>query len=166
MLQREANHMTQEQKNFMREAIRLSLEKMEAGFGGPFGAVVVRDGEIIARGYNNVLATNDPTAHAEVDAIRKACQALGNFQLTDCELYTSCEPCPMCLGAIYWARPRKVYYANSKADAAAVGFDDQFIYDEIDKDAPDRSIPMEQMLREEAQEAFRRWAVKENKQVY
>ncbi|EJF10533.1 guanine deaminase [Pontibacter sp. BAB1700] len=166
MLQREANHMTQEQKNFMREAIRLSLEKMEAGFGGPFGAVVVRDGEIIARGYNNVLATNDPTAHAEVDAIRKACQALGTFQLTDCELYTSCEPCPMCLGAIYWARPRKVYYANSKADAAAVGFDDQFIYDEIDKDAPDRFIPMEQMLREEAQEAFRRWASKENKQVY
>lgn len=166
MLQREANHMTQEQKNFMREAIRLSLEKMEAGFGGPFGAVVVRDGEIIARGYNNVLATNDPTAHAEVDAIRKACQALGTFQLTDCELYTSCEPCPMCLGAIYWARPRKVYYANSKADAAAVGFDDQFIYDEIDKDAPYRFIPMEQMLREEAQEAFRRWASKENKQIY
>lgn len=150
----------------MREAIRLSVEKMEAGFGGPFGAVVVRNGEIIARGYNNVLATNDPTAHAEVDAIRKACQALGYFQLTDCELYTSCEPCPMCLGAIYWARPRKVYYANTKADAAEVGFDDQFIYDEIDKNAPDRFIPMVQMLREEAQEAFKKWAKKEDKKVY
>lgn len=150
----------------MREAIRLSVEKMEAGFGGPFGAVVVRDGEIIARGYNNVLATNDPTAHAEVDVIRKACQALGTFQLTDCELYTSCEPCPMCLGAIYWARPRKVYYANSKEDAAKAGFDDQFIYDEIDKEATNRSIPMEQMLREEAQEAFTRWEMKEDKQVY
>jgi guanine deaminase len=158
--------MTEEQENFMREAIRLSVEKMEAGFGGPFGAVVVRHGEIIARGYNNVLASNDPTAHAEVDAIRKACQALGDFQLTDCELYTSCEPCPMCLGAIYWARPRKVYYANTKADAAEVGFDDQFIYDEIDKDAPNRFIPMVQMLREEAQEAFRRWSKIENKKVY
>ena len=166
MLQRETNLMTEEQKSFMREAIRLSVEKMEAGFGGPFGAVVVRDGEIIARGYNNVLATNDPTAHAEVDAIRKACQALGTFQLTDCELYTSCEPCPMCLGAIYWARPRKVYYANSKDDAAKAGFDDQFIYEEIDKDTPDRSIPMEQMLREEAQEAFGKWVAKEDKQVY
>lgn len=166
MVQRKAYPMTEEQKNFMREAIRLSVEKMEAGFGGPFGAVVVRDGEIISRGYNNVLATNDPTAHAEVDAIRKACQALGTFQLTDCELYTSCEPCPMCLGAIYWARPRKVYYANSKTDAADAGFDDQFIYDEIDKDAPERSIPMVQMLREEAQEAFEKWAMKEDKQVY
>lgn len=166
MLQRKAYPMTEEQKNFMREAIRLSVEKMEAGFGGPFGAVVVRDGEIIARGYNNVLATNDPTAHAEVDAIRKACQALGTFQLSDCELYTSCEPCPMCLGAIYWARPRKVYYGNSKTDAADAGFDDQFIYDEIDKDAPERSIPMEQMLREEAQEAFEKWTKKEDKQVY
>ncbi|PVY39064.1 tRNA(Arg) A34 adenosine deaminase TadA [Pontibacter virosus] len=150
----------------MREAIKLSIDKMEAGFGGPFGAVVVRNGQIIARGYNNVLATNDPTAHAEVDAIRKACQALGNFQLTDCELYTSCEPCPMCLGAIYWARPRKVYYANSKDDAAEAGFDDQFIYNEIEKNAPERSIPMEQMLREEAQEAFKRWAMKEDKRVY
>lgn len=166
MLQREAISMTEEQKHFMREAIKLSIDKMEAGFGGPFGAVVVRNGQIIARGYNNVLATNDPTAHAEVDAIRKACQALGNFQLTDCELYTSCEPCPMCLGAIYWARPRKVYYANSKDDAAEAGFDDQFIYNEIEKNAPERSIPMEQMLREEAQEAFKRWAMKEDKRVY
>jgi guanine deaminase len=158
--------MTDNKTEFMREAIRLSIEKMEAGFGGPFGAVVVRNGEIIARGYNNVLATNDPTAHAEVDAIRKACQALGNFQLTDCELYTSCEPCPMCLGAIYWARPRKVYFANTKADAAEAGFDDQFIYDEIEKEATERSIPMEQMLREEAREAFSRWTKKEDKKVY
>lgn len=150
----------------MREAIRLSVEKMEAGFGGPFGAVVVRNGEIIAKGYNNVLASNDPTAHAEVDAIRKACQALGTFQLTDCDLYTSCEPCPMCLGAIYWARPRQVYYANTKADAAEVGFDDQFIYQEIDKEPAARFIPMQQMLREEAQEAFKRWAKKADKAVY
>ena len=118
-------------EEFMREAIRLSVEKMQAGLGGPFGAVVVRNGEIIARGYNNVLTSNDPTAHAEVDAIRKACAALGTFQLQDCELYTSCEPCPMCLGAIYWARPKVVYYGNTKEDAAAIGFDDQFIYDEI-----------------------------------
>lgn len=158
--------MTDQKAYFMQEAIRLSIEKMEAGFGGPFGAVVVRDGQIIAKGYNNVLATNDPTAHAEIDAIRKACQALGTFQLTDCELYTSCEPCPMCLGAIYWARPRKVYYANTKDDAAKAGFDDQFIYDEIAKDAPDRLIPMVQMMREEAQEAFRKWEAKEDKKIY
>jgi guanine deaminase len=158
--------MTDQKAYFMQEAIRLSIEKMEAGFGGPFGAVVVRDGQIIAKGYNNVLATNDPTAHAEIEVIRKACQALGTFQLSDCELYTSCEPCPMCLGAIYWARPRKVYYANTKDDAAKAGFDDHFIYDEIAKDAPDRFIPMEQLLREEAQEAFERWAAKEDKKIY
>jgi tRNA(Arg) A34 adenosine deaminase TadA len=149
--------MTNQKEDFMREAIRLSVEKMEAGFGGPFGAVVVRHGEIIARGYNNVLATNDPTAHAEVDAIRKACQALGTFQLTDCDLYTSCEPCPMCLGAIYWARPRKVYYGNTKTDAARIGFDDQFIYEELDKDLSERAIPMEQLLHEEALEGFKAW---------
>ncbi|MDX5345896.1 MAG: nucleoside deaminase [Hymenobacteraceae bacterium] len=151
---------------FMREAIRLSIEKMKAGFGGPFGAVVVRNGEIIARGYNNVTSSNDPTAHAEVDAIRKACQALGTYQLTDCELYTSCEPCPMCLGAIYWARPKKVYFGNTKANAANIGFDDQFIYDEIEKPLDNRSIPMEQLLPDEAIIAFEEWQKMENKVDY
>lgn len=158
--------MTHSKVDFMREAIRLSIEKMEAGFGGPFGAVVVRNGEIIARGYNNVLATNDPTAHAEVDAIRKACQALGTYQLTDCDLYTSCEPCPMCLGAIYWARPRKVYYGNTKQDAAKIGFDDQFIYEELDKNLSERFIPMEQLLHEEALEGFKAWERKPDKSQY
>ncbi|NDK56012.1 nucleoside deaminase [Pontibacter fetidus] len=155
-----------QREEFMKEAIKLSIEKMEAGFGGPFGAVVVCDGKIIARGYNNVLATNDPTAHAEVDAIRKACQALGTFQLENCELYTSCEPCPMCLGAIYWARPKKVYYGNTKTDAARIGFDDQFIYDEIDKPLTARSIPMEQLLPDAAKEAFNRWEAKLEKTNY
>jgi len=158
--------MTHSKEEFMREAIRLSIEKMEAGFGGPFGAVIVRNGEIIARGYNNVLATNDPTAHAEVDAIRKACQAMGTHQLTDCDLYTSCEPCPMCLGAIYWARPRKVYYGNTKQDAAKIGFDDQFIYEELDKDLSERFIPMEQLLHEEALEGFKAWERKPDKAEY
>jgi len=147
----------EQHKQYMREAIRLSIEKMQAGFGGPFGAVVVRNGEVIAHGFNNVTSSNDPTAHAEVDAIRKACAALGKFQLDDCDLYTSCEPCPMCLGAIYWARFRKVYYGNTKQDAAAVGFDDQFIYEELEKPLPSRSITMEQLLPEEAIVAFREW---------
>ena len=142
----------------MREAIRLSIDKMKAGCGGPFGAVVVRNGEIIARGFNNVTSSNDPTAHAEVDAIRKACAALDTYQLTDCELYTSCEPCPMCLGAIYWARPKIVFYGNTKQDAAQAGFDDQFIYDEIAVPLSKRKIPMQQLLRDEAQKAFQEWA--------
>ena len=153
-------------EEYMREAIRLSLEKMEAGFGGPFGAVVVRQGEIIARGYNNVLSSNDPTAHAEVDAIRKACAALGTFQLLDCELYTSCEPCPMCLGAIYWARPKVVYYGNTKEDAAAIGFDDQFIYNEIQLPFSERSIPMIPLLRQEALQVFKAWEEKPDKAEY
>ncbi|RFP65590.1 nucleoside deaminase [Hymenobacter lapidiphilus] len=142
---------------FMREAIRLSIEKMQAGHGGPFGAVVVRNGEIIARGFNQVTSTHDPTCHAEVDAIRKACAALGTFQLTDCDLYTSCEPCPMCLGAIYWARPRRVFYGNTKQDAAAIGFDDQFIYEELEKPLDQRHLPMQPMLRDEALAGFRAW---------
>jgi tRNA(Arg) A34 adenosine deaminase TadA len=153
-------------EEFMREAIRLSVEKMQAGFGGPFGAVVVRNGEIIARGYNNVLSSNDPTAHAEVDAIRKACAVLGTFQLQDCELYTSCEPCPMCLGAIYWARPKAVYYGNTKEDAAAIGFDDLFIYDEIGLPHEQRAIPMYPLLREEALAVFRAWAQKPDREEY
>jgi guanine deaminase len=153
-------------EEFMREAIRLSLEKMQQGYGGPFGAVVVRHGEIIARGYNNVISSNDPTAHAEVDAIRKACALLGTYQLQDCELYTSCEPCPMCLGAIYWARPKVVYYGNTKEDAAAIGFDDQFIYDEIALPLGERSIPMISFLREEAQASFQAWIDKPDRPEY
>ncbi|AMR29652.1 tRNA-specific adenosine deaminase [Hymenobacter psoromatis] len=150
----------------MREAIRLSLSNMQAGFGGPFGAVVVKDGQIIARGFNQVTSTNDPTCHAEVDAIRKACQVLGSFQLDGCDLYTSCEPCPMCLGAIYWARPARVFYANTKADAAAIGFDDQFIYDEIEKPLAERTLPIQQLLREEALVSFEAWAAKTRKTAY
>lgn len=150
----------------MQEAIALSIEKMQAGFGGPFGAVVVKNGQIIARGFNNVTSSNDPTAHAEVDAIRKACKALGTFQLDDCELYTSCEPCPMCLGAIYWARPKVVYYGNTKAEAAQIGFDDQFIYDEIEKPLAERSIPMIRFMAEEALEGFKKWQEKADKTEY
>lgn len=150
----------------MREAIRLSIEKMEAGFGGPFGAVVVRDGQIIARGFNNVTSSNDPTAHAEVDAIRKACATLGTYQLTDCELYTSCEPCPMCLGAIYWARPKVVYFGNTKQDAARAGFDDQFIYEQMEIPLPQRSIPMQQLLPQEAIIAFEEWQKRIDKMEY
>lgn len=150
----------------MREAIRLSLERMQAGYGGPFGAVVVKDGQIIARGFNQVTSTHDPTCHAEIDAIRKACQALNTFQLDGCDFYTSCEPCPMCLGAIYWARPARVFYGNTKADAAAVGFDDQFIYDELAKPLAERSIPMQQLLRDEALGSFRAWEEHEGKKHY
>ena len=151
---------------FMREAIRLSITNMQAGHGGPFGAVVVKDGQIIARGFNQVTSTHDPTCHAEVDAIRKACRALGTFQLDGCDLYTSCEPCPMCLGAIYWARPRLVFYGNTKADAAAIGFDDQFIYEELDRPLADRQLPMTQLLRDEALAGFRAWTALEGKTAY
>lgn len=152
--------------NFMRRAIALSIAKMEAGCGGPFGAVVVKDGEIIAEGFNQVTSSNDPTAHAEVVAIRAACQKLGSFQLTDCEIYTSCEPCPMCLAAIYWARPKKVYYANDKFDAAKIGFDDHFIYEETYKPIEARTLPMERLLHEEALVAFQRWQDKPDKILY
>ena len=154
------------EKEYMQEAIKLSIEKMQAGFGGPFGAVIVKDGKIIARGFNNVTSSNDPTAHAEVDAIRKACKELGTFQLDDCELYTSCEPCPMCLGAIYWARPKVVYYGNTTADAAQSGFDDQFSYDEIENPWAERSIPMIQFMPEEALEGFKKWEEKADKTEY
>ncbi len=158
--------MKENQAAFMQEAIRLSIEQMRAGKGGPFGAVVVKDGQIIARGFNQVTSSNDPTAHAEVTAIREACKALGTFQLEGCELYTSCEPCPMCLGAIYWARPDKVYYANTQVDAAAIGFDDQFIYDEIAIPMPQRRIPFVHFMREEALTAFKEWQEKEDKLAY
>ncbi|MBI5045991.1 MAG: nucleoside deaminase [Candidatus Niyogibacteria bacterium] len=150
----------------MEETIRLSIENAASGKGGPFGAVVVKDGKIIGKGANRVTSANDPTAHAEVVAIRDACQKLRSFQLNGCELYTSCEPCPMCLGAIYWARPEKVYYGNTKEDAAAIGFDDQFIYEELDQEKLKRRIPLIPMMREESQEAFRVWKAKTDKIKY
>jgi tRNA(Arg) A34 adenosine deaminase TadA len=156
----------EEKENFMREAIRLSIDSMRAGNGGPFGAVVVKDGKIIARGFNKVTSSNDPTAHAEVVAIREACTVLNSFQLAGCEIYTSCEPCPMCLGAIYWARPDKMYFANTKSDAAAIGFDDQFIYEEIELNYSDRQLSTEQLLQEEALVAFKEWGQKTDKIEY
>ena len=153
-------------KQFMQRAIELAREGMEAGAGGPFGSVVVKDGKIIAEGYNAVTSNNDPTAHAEVTAIRAACQKLGTFQLDDCEIYTSCEPCPMCLGAIYWARPKAVYYACSRADAAAIDFDDQLIYDEIDAGIENRQIPFKQFQRDNALAIFKAWQQKIDKVEY
>jgi len=150
----------------MREAIRLSFETMRCNTGGPFGAVVVKDGEIIARGFNQVLSTNDPTAHAEVVAIREACKVLNHYQLTGCEIYTSCEPCPMCLAAIYWARPDKIYFANTRQDASAIQFDDAFIYDEIAAELGKRKISIEQLLHDEAIEAFKEWKEKKDKVMY
>src|ERR1700723_700383 len=152
--------------SFMARAIELSLENIRAERGGPFAAVVVKDGKIIAEGTNCVTSTNDPTAHAEVVAIRGACKHLGNFELKGCEIYTTCEPCPMCLGAIYWARPARVYFANLATDAARVGFDDAFIYREIAQPHARREIPMTQMMREEALAAFRAWEKKPNKIEY
>lgn len=166
LCQNQKNQYMEDKKQFMREAIKLSIDSMRAGNGGPFGAVVVKDGKIIARGSNKVTSTNDPTAHAEVVAIREACKALGVFQLTGCEIYTSCEPCPMCLGAIYWARPDKMYYANTKVDAAAIGFDDQFIYNEIELDIPKRKLATEQLLNDEALVAFKEWEQKSDKIDY
>lgn len=151
---------------FMREAIRISLAKMRGNHGGPFGAVVVRAGKIVGRGWNRVTATNDPTAHAEVAAIRDACRRLKTFQLDDCELFTSCEPCPMCLAAIYWARCRRVYYGNTRRDAARIDFADDFIYREIARPIARRTIPMQQLLRAEAQVAFAEWKDKADKVRY
>lgn len=153
-------------KQFMLKAIELSIENVRSGKGGPFGAIVVKNGQIIATGANSVTANNDPTAHAEIVAIRNACAALGSFQLTDCELYTSCEPCPMCLGAIYWARPKVVYYANSARDAAAIDFDDSFIYEQIALPHEQRSIPCIQAMRAEGLESFRLWKEKQDKIKY
>lgn len=151
---------------FMREAIRLAEAGMREGRGGPFGCVVVRRGEIIARGNNRVTSTNDPTAHAEVTAIREACGALGTFSLEDCELYTSCEPCPMCLAAIYWARIPRVFYGNTRADAAGIGFDDDFIYQQIPLRPDQRAIAMQPLLRDEALGVFREWTAKSDRVRY
>ena len=142
---------------FMEMAIRLARQNVEEGNGGPFGAVVVRGEEVIASAMNEVTSSDDPTAHAEVVAIRRACKELGTYQLTGCDIYTSCEPCPMCLGAIYWARPDKVYYAATRKDAASSGFDDDFIYDEIDLSPGERKIPFINIMRNEALEAFDQW---------
>src|SRR5471032_660694 len=150
-------------EKFMREAIRLSLSKMRGNHGGPFGAVVVRKGKIVGRGWNRVTSTNDPTAHSEVSAIRDACKRLKTFQLDDCELYTSCEPCPMCLAAIYWARIPKVFYGNTRGDAAAIGFDDDFIYQQIPLAPGERAIAMKPFLRDETIAAFQEWTAKQDK---
>lgn len=141
----------------MRLAISLSEKNVLESLGGPFGAVIVKDGKILAKSGNKVTVSNDPTAHAEVSAIRLACKKLKTFDLRGCVIYTSCEPCPMCLSAIYWARIDVIYYANTKADAAAVGFDDKFIYEEIEKPMHLRALPVSQLLRDEAQQAFKLW---------
>lgn len=158
--------MTERDKYFMRRAIKLAEKGMDKNAGGPFGAVIVKDNKIIAEGFNRVTSTNDPTAHAEMVAIRKACKKLGSFQLDDCIIYTSCEPCPMCFGAIYWARPAKVFYACDKKDAAKIDFDDQFIYDELDKNNKKKQIKFIRILEKEALKVFEKWADKIDKTKY
>ena len=153
-------------EQFMREAIRLSLENINKGEGGPFGAVIVKEGKIIAEGSNKVTSANDPTAHAEVEAIRAACKLLNTFTLAGCDMYTSCEPCPMCLSAIHWARIERIYYGNTRQDAAALNFDDEFLYDEIGKEIHERKIPMLQLLNNEAKVVFKTWEEKEDKIHY
>ncbi len=155
--------MTKEE--LMRKAIELSIENISNG-GGPFGAVIARNGEVVSTGVNRVTAVHDPTAHAEVNAIRSAAAALGTFDLSGCEIYTSCEPCPMCLGAIYWAHIDKVYFANDKTDAKGAGFDDSFIYDELSLPRTDRKLPSEELMRNEAIKAFRLWNSKNDKIEY
>ncbi len=151
---------------FMQEAIELGRKGMLNNEGGPFGCVIVKGDEIVGRGWNKVLSANDPTAHAEVSAIRDACKNLGTFQLDECEIYTSCEPCPMCMGAIYWARPKKVYYANTRIDAANIGFDDSMIYEELTASLEERKIKMNHLGREEAIKVFEEWKNKNDKTRY
>lgn len=153
-------------EQFMREAIRISIDQMRANQGGPFGAVVAREGRIIGRGWNRVTSSQDPTAHAEVTAIREACRVLGDFKLIGCELYSSCEPCPMCLGAIYWARVDRIYFAAGRRDAAEAGFDDDFLYQEVPRPPEERTLPTQQLLRAEALEAFEEWKAKTDKVAY
>lgn len=161
ILNRCAIKMEEQKRAFMRKAIELSLIGSQEGIGqGPFGAVIVKDGKIVGQGHNKVIAHNDPTAHAEVVAIRDACKNLGTYELQDCEIYTSCEPCPMCLSAIYWAKLGKIYYGNTRNDAAEIGFDDAFLYQEIPLPLSERKIAIEELSREEAQEAFKLWANK------
>lgn len=158
--------MTSEQEHYLQLAIQQSDKGMEEGHGGPFGCVIVKDGKVLVATHNKVLSTNDPTAHAEVVAIREACRMLNDFQLTGCELYASCEPCPMCMGAIYWARPGKVYFAATKKDAAEAGFDDSFIYEEMDVDYSDRKIPFINLPLEAAKQVFEKWKAKTDKILY
>ena len=157
---------TDTDRKYIKRAIELSQNGMDKNAGGPFGALVVKNGEVIAEGYNQVTSSNDPTAHAEIVVIREACKKLNSFQLDDCVIYTSCEPCPMCLGAIYWARAKAVYYACTKEDAAEVGFDDQFIYDEIESGIDNRNIRFINLDREEGKEVFRNWEKKEGRMDY
>jgi guanine deaminase len=158
--------LTANERKFLERAIELSQQGMKGGQGGPFGCIVVKDNEIVGEGCNNVTSSNDPTAHAEVVAIRNACTRLNTFQLTGCDIYTSCEPCPMCLGAIYWARPDRVIYANTKEDAAAIEFDDDFIYKEINSDMSDRQIPFVHVPSESARQVFKEWKEWEGKTKY
>ena len=157
---------TGDAQSLMRQAIRLSLEKMDQGQGGPFGAVIAREGSIISEGYNQVTSQNDPTAHAEIVAIRRACETLDNFSLAGCDIYTSCEPCPMCLSAIYWARIDRIYYANTRQDAAVIGFDDEFLYREVSIPLEHRQIPTTRLLEHEAIAAFEAWMNKSDKILY
>ena len=157
--------MTREEK-FMDEAILMGIEGMRNNLGGPFGCVIVKDDKIIGKGCNTVIATNDPTAHAEIVAIRDACMHLQSFQLNDCEVYATCEPCPMCMGAIYWARPKKVYYANSRMDAANIGFDDSFIYSELSLPVARRRIEMECLHNNKAIKMFEEWKLMNNTTLY
>ncbi len=156
---------TEQDKQFMREAIRLANESVEHG-GGPFGAVIVKDGQVIAGSANRVTVDNDPTAHAEVNTIRQACRKLQTFDLSGCTIYTSCEPCPMCLGAIYWARISRIFYGNTRKDARDIDFADDFIYEELDRPLSNRTIPILPLLRDEALHTFRLWQKKEDKIEY
>ncbi len=158
-------NISEKDRAFMQLAIDLSVENVANG-GGPFGAVIVKDGDILATGTNRVTAENDPTAHAEVSAIRAACRKAGTFKLAGCTIYTSCEPCPMCLSALYWAGISRIYYGNTKEDAEAIQFGDNFIYEELDKSMAERSIPMHMLMREQALKAFRAWEEKEDKVEY
>lgn len=156
---------TEQDREFMREAIQLANESVKNG-GGPFGAVVVKDGKVVAGSSNSVTIDNDPTAHAEVNTIRKACSKLGTFDLSGCTIYTSCEPCPMCLGAIYWSRIGRIFYGNNRKDARAIDFADDFIYEELDKPMDERTVPIIPLLRDEAMETFRMWSEKTDKTAY
>jgi tRNA(Arg) A34 adenosine deaminase TadA len=155
-----------DQQKFMRRAIALSREKMQKNCGGPFGAVIVKNGKVIGEGWNQVTSGNDPTAHAEVTAIRAACKKIKNFSLKGCDIYTSCEPCPMCLAAIYWARLERIYYANTRKDAAAIGFDDDFLYQEVARPHERRSVPVKRILPDEALAVFDGWRKKADKKHY
>jgi tRNA(Arg) A34 adenosine deaminase TadA len=158
--------MTDEDRKFMTRAIELARNAVGSNAGGPFGCVVVKNGEIVGEGSNRVTSTNDPTAHAEIVAIRDACSSLNSFQLDGCTIYTSCEPCPMCLGAIYWSRPVRVFYACNRSDAAGIGFDDDFIYEELEKNNGDRKLELDSLMRDEALEVFGQWAAKPDKIEY